>query len=689
MKRKLTINHYRYLYHSIIKLALFVVSIMAILSLFPSQGKFRYDYQLGKPWYYSDLIAPFDFSIYKSQQEIEVEKVLLEQDIKPYFFRNDSIRLQNIATIDSLLNLFQIQSSIKSNYQYTQFKKTVVKKIDDLYKQGILEPAPITTKKYETVLIFENVTEAIEKNYKDFVLPEQVTEILHPLLNQLFAELPKTINEIIAVAKKPNILYLKSKTDSTLSNLEHEISPTKGMVQTGEKIISKGEVVNAQKEQILNSLKIEYTKFLNSFSWYYLIFIGKFILIAFAHIVLALFLYTFRRDIFIDNKKVLFILLLVFLMVLITSLTIKSNAALIYVIPLCIIPILIRVFFDTRLALFVHIVTIILIGFLVPNSFEFLFMQLIAGIISIISMVDVRRRSVFFITAIYIFIAYSSIYLGIILMQEGNIDNILIENFAYFGISAMLTLFTYPLIFVFEKTFGFVTDISLLELADTNNKILRELSIKAPGTFQHSLQVANLAEAAVREVGGNTLLVRAGAMYHDIGKIEMPMFFIENQLTNFNPHNELAYQESAKIIISHVIRGVEFARKHKLPEEIIDFIRSHHGTMVTQYFYNMFLKNFPEEPVNKDIFMYHGPSPFSKESAILMMADSVEAASRSLQNIDEKKINDVVENIINKQISEKQFDNADITLKEINTIKQIFKRMLLNIFHVRIEYPTL
>lgn len=689
MKRKFELNQYRYLYQGTIKLVLFLSSIFAILSLFPSQGKFRYEYQPGKPWYYNDLIAPFDFSIYKTQQEIDAEKRILEKEIKPYFNRNFDIREQNLLLIDSIFLAHRTQSVIKSNYRYNLLQKKIISKIDSFYKQGIIEPLVFGEKQYDAILVIENITEAKEQSFKDFILPEKVELSLQPVLLQLFPENSCISQKIIGLAKIPNIIFMKSKTDSAFINLEREISPTKGLVQMGEKIISKGEVVNSQKEQILNSLKIEYGKFLNSFSWFYLIIIGQFVLIAFAHIVLALFLFTFRRDIFVDNKRILFILLLIFMMVFITSFTVAHNAALIYVVPLCIIPVLIRIFFDTRLALFVHIVTIILIGFLVPNSFEFLFMQLIAGIISIISMVDVRRRSVFFFTAIMIFIAYSSIYIGLILMQEGNFENLIVENFAYFGISAMLTLFAYPLIFLFEKSFGFITDISLLELADTNNKILRELSIKAPGTFQHSLQVANLAEAAVREVGGNTLLVRAGAMYHDIGKIEMPMFFIENQLTNFNPHNELAYQESAKIIISHVIRGVEFARKHKLPEEIIDFIRSHHGTMVTQYFYNMFLKNFPEEPVNKDIFTYHGPSPFSKESAILMMADSVEAASRSLQNIDEKKINDLVESIINKQIDEKQFDNADITLKEIHTIKQIFKRMLLNIFHVRIEYPTL
>jgi putative nucleotidyltransferase with HDIG domain len=345
------------------------------------------------------------------------------------------------------------------------------------------------------------------------------------------------------------------------------------------------------------------------------------------------------------------------------------------------------IFNDTRLALFSHLITIILTGLIVPNSYEFVFLQLFAGIVTILSIVRLERRSQFFLTSLLIFITYSIIYIGMTLIKEGSINEMNSFYFVLFAGSAILTFFSYPVIFVFERIFGLITDVRLLELSNTNNKVLRELALKAPGTFQHSMQMANLAEEAVYEIGGNPLLVRTGAMYHDIGKINEPLFFIENQTTGLNPHDELTYEESAAIIIDHVISGVEKAKKHKLPEQIIDFIRTHHGTRKTEYFYTLAKKANPEEEIDSKIFTYHGPEPFSKETAVLMMADVVEAASRSLKKPDEESISILVENMIDKQMENHQLDNADITLRDIRKIKKIFKKKLMNIYHLRIEYP--
>jgi putative nucleotidyltransferase with HDIG domain len=298
-----------------------------------------------------------------------------------------------------------------------------------------------------------------------------------------------------------------------------------------------------------------------------------------------------------------------------------------------------------------------------------------------------RNRAQIFISAILIFITYSVSYIGITIIQVGGKDTLLTLDFAWFGISAMLTLFSYPLIFVFEKLFGFISDVSLLELSDTNRKLLRELASRAPGTFQHSLQVANLAEEAMYVIGGNALLVRTGALYHDIGKMEMPMYFIENQASGMNPHDEMNFDESAALIISHVIKGIEIAKKNNVPEQIIDFIRTHHGTTIAAYFYQSYKKAFPHEPIDEARFHYPGPIPFSKETAVLMMADSVEAASRSLKTYDVENIDNLVERIINSQIEQSQFVNADITFKDINTLKRIFKKKLMNMYHVRVEYP--
>jgi hypothetical protein len=314
-------------------------------------------------------------------------------------------------------------------------------------------------------------------------------------------------------------------------------------------------------------------------------------------------------------------------------------------------------------------------------------MQLISGIITIFSIVNLQKRSQFFFTSVVVFISYSAIYTGLILIQEGSFSEITAINYAMFAGSAVLILFAYPLIYILEKVFGMVTDVTMMELSDTNSKLLRELSMRAPGTFQHSLQVANLAEESIYEIGGDALLARTGALYHDIGKMDQPMYFIENQVTGVNPHDELSYEESARVIINHVIDGIEKAKKHKLPEQIIDFIRTHHGTSKVGYFYRMQQMEDPDETVDARRFTYPGPIPFSKETSVVMMADSVEAASRSLKMIDEQTINDLVENIINKQMETGQFANSEITLRDITRIKKLLKRKLMNIYHIRIEYP--
>jgi putative nucleotidyltransferase with HDIG domain len=493
--------------------------------------------------------------------------------------------------------------------------------------------------------------------------------------------------QVLQNAVEQNIIFDEKTTELVKQSLISNISLTRGMVQLGERVISKGELVDNEKYLIIESLKKEYEFQLGASTKYWTILLGQILLVCISITVLILFISSFRKDVFADNKKIAFILLSIFLMVFVTSITIHFDEDLLYLIPICIVPIIIKVFFDTRLALFVHLVTIIIIGFMVPNSFEFIFLQLIAGIISIISVADLKRRSQLFITSFLIFITYSATYFGMTIMQEGTTENIFSNYFLWFAGSSTLTLIVYPLIFINEKMFGLPTDFSLMELSDTNSKLLRELSMKAPGTFQHSLQVANLSQEAIYHIGGNPLLVRTGALYHDIGKTDMSMFFIENQTTGLNPHDELQNEDSAKIIISHVIKGVEKARKGNIPEYVIDFIRTHHGTTRTRYFYNMFIKNNPGVAVDENVFTYKGTIPYSKETAVVMMADAVEAASRSLKLPDEEKISNLVESIINYQVEQNQFLNSNITFKDISTIKKVFKKKLGNIFHIRVEYP--
>jgi hypothetical protein len=357
-----------------------------------------------------------------------------------------------------------------------------------------------------------------------------------------------------------------------------------------------------------------------------------------------------------------------------------------YYIPYCIVPIIIRILFDTRLALNIHVLVIMVAGFFVPNSFEFAYFEITAGMVSIYSIKNLMRRGQFLTSALIITSSYFVAFVGISFIREGSFTSIDWMDFVPFVVSVMLTLLAYPLIYAFEKVFGITSDITLIELANTNSPLLRELAFTAPGTFQHSLQVANLAENAIYSIGGNALLVRAGALYHDIGKLENPLYFIENQSSGYNPHDKLPYEESAQIIIRHVSAGVEMARKANLPDVVIDFIRTHHGNTRVDYFFQSFLKNFPEKFVNENTFRYPGPIPFSKEQGVLMLADSVEAASRSLREPDEKSISDLVDRIVKYKLNQDQLKDSDITLKDIETIKTIFKRMLMSIYHVRVEY---
>jgi len=459
------------------------------------------------------------------------------------------------------------------------------------------------------------------------------------------------------------------------------------MKQAGEQIISKGELISTEKLQVLESLKADYESHLGSSFKYAGILAGQIILLTISLLSLFLFLLFFRPDVFGSAKQIMLILLLMISTLVINSLMVKFNPDLIYIVPICLVPIIVGVFMDSRLALFVHLITIIITGFIVPNSFEYVFLQLFAGIITILSTVKLEHRSQFFITSLMIFLTYSAIYTGMFLITEGSLTDINYTYFAYFGGSAILTLFSYPVIFIFEKLFGMITNVTLMELSNTNNKLLRELALKAPGTFQHSMQMANLAEEAIHEIGGNPLLVRTGAMYHDIGKIGDPLYFVENQTTGLNPHDDLTYEESAEIILDHVLTGVEKAKKHNLPEQIVDFIRTHHGTRRTEYFYTLAKRDNPDEEIDDKTYTYPGPEPFSKETAVLMMADTVEAASRSLKKPDEEAIDTLVEGVINKQIESHQFDNADVTFRDVRKIKSVFKKKLMNIYHLRIEYP--
>ena len=685
-------------HESISRFVLLLGTVFLIVIALPKETQFNYTYQKGKPWAFENLLAPFDFAINKTEAELNEERAMVMKYSHPFYRFDDKIKEQKIYLFKNELSDVwnkRFGSSAKNSKEIEQQEKlkqaqeTIgVQILKVIYDKGIIlindktknnNPDGIIT------IVKDNIAE--EHNISDYFTIQTSFTYIQSQLESISAADQPLLGPLLENALDHNIIYDDPATRQWTKQLIDKISLSHGLVQKDEVVILKGEIIDENRFQKLESLKAEMKnqEFSSSSRW--LMLLGHFILVSLAMCMLVLFLFLYRREIFDDNRKVLLIMLLMVMVIYLFLWARKVNMFDIYLVPVCILPIIIRAFFDTRTALFTHIVTLLIIGFEAPSGFEFMFIQTIAGMVSIFTIRNMSRRVQFFITVLMIFLSYTVAFIGVSILHEANFRSIDWLNLKWFLGNSVITLFAFPLIFIFEKAFGFLSDVSLMELSDSNSPLMRELSMKAPGTFQHSLQVANLAEAAIFHIGGNSLLIRAGAMYHDIGKMDMPMYFIENQNTNNNPHDDLSFEESAKIIKSHVIRGIENARKHKLPEQIIDFIRTHHGTVRLQYFYQSFLKNFPEMVPDEILFRYPGPLPFSRETAVLMMADSVEAASRSLKNADAESISNLVESIINNQIEQKQFDNAPITLKDISEIKKLFKKMLMSIYHIRIEYP--
>ncbi|MBA3898868.1 MAG: HDIG domain-containing protein [Bacteroidetes bacterium] len=680
----------------IFKIMMFLVTVGLIVVVFPQEGTFRYEYTKGKPWLHPDLFASFDFAIQKTEAEIQEEREEIIRNSPVYFREDTALAGRRLMSLDIDFQRhwnLRHESPEADPAELAPYSKNATYKVgrnllSELFNKGIIEVTDYIERKDSNdfvTIISNNVAE--EKPLMDLFTIQSAFNYINIQLEKHRNVDPVVLMGLFENLVTHNIIYDPQTTQTVLEQQLEDISLTRGKVDLGARIISRGDIVDQEKFRVLESYRSEYQAQVGNTINYLFLVSGQVILVTLALLVIFFFIYLFRKDIVADNLKVSFLLLITLLMVLMASLSLRFDAIHIYMLPFGILPIVVRAFYDTRLALFTHLVTIMIIGFLAPNGFEFAFIQLIAGIFAVFSIANLSKRSQLFFTAFIIFASYSLCYLGFALIEEGNVNSIEPFYFGFFGISAMMTLFSYPLIYLFEKMFGFISDVTLIELSDTNSPLLRELAMRAPGTFQHSLQVANLAEEATFEIGGDALLVRTGALYHDIGKMDMPRYFIENQTSGINPHDELNFEESAGIIIGHVIRGIEKAKKFNLPENIIDFIRTHHGDTMVQYFYKSYLKQFPDKLVDEKMFRYPGPRPFSKETAVLMMADSVEAASRALKSYDAESIDKLVESIIDYQISEKQFVNADITFKDITTIKKILKKKLSMIYHVRIEYP--
>ncbi|MBR5092456.1 MAG: HDIG domain-containing protein [Bacteroidales bacterium] len=645
----------------IYRIVAMLITAMLIVVLFPhTRHGEHYDYKVGAVWRGADLVAPYDFAVMLTADETRAAEEAERQKAMLYYREDSSAR--DVA----LTRLERMGHTLTAGE-----KRALRRQMDSVYRIGYLElPADVNDMDNHSVVVMRGAVGSMHRS-REFI-------------NALDLE-PGLLRDSLL---QPNLVLDAARTTLELDSRLSQLSHTSQMVMAGDRIIAKGEEVTVEKGQIIKSLEAENDRrFSEKYSLWGQMW-GQLLLAVIAFVALYMFLKNTRHPILEDDRKVLFVMLLILLMSAVVALVVRVNPEWVLLVPLCIVPILMRVFFDMRVALYIHLTTVIILANLVPNSFEFIFYQLVTGMMSIIAVRNLERRSQFFVLALVIFLCYSFIYTAGVLSQDTNLLSLSADKYLMFFLNAILTLLAYPLIYLFEKLFGITTNLTLLELSSTNTPALRELSRRAPGTFQHSMQVANIAEDLMNEIDGDALLAKVGALYHDIGKVNNPLYFTENQNSGFNPHNELDYVESAEIITSHVTDGLELARKYHLPAEVQDFIRTHHGTTYTGYFYAKELERHPDGGFETARFRYPGPRPYSRETAVVMIVDTVEAALRSLKNHTKEETDAMVDRLIDSKISAGQLDNCPLTYGDIARIRKFLKDKMMSIYHVRVEYPT-
>ena len=645
-----------------ITIVLLVLVTAALIPLmFPSEGKgVHYDYSVDGIWRDNDLVAPHDFAVQRSETDVEQDVADAKSNLLLYYHYDNTAYNRAMERLNSLAESL-------SDPQIRRMRNT----LDSIYQIGYLEmPDDIPNFKRHSIVILEGNIGS-QHYATQYVTPLDVQDSI--LRTQVLV---------------PSIAFDDSRTQLELDSRLSQLATTNGMVRQGELIIAKGEHVTPDKAQIIRSLEMDndrrFKDHYNPLGRY----LGQFVLCLIALIALFMFMKNTRHPILEDNRKVTFIMVLILIMSATTAMVLHLNADWVLIVPLCLVPIVMRVFFDMRVALYVHVTTIIILANMVPNPFEFIFYQLIAGMMSIVAVRNFEDRSKFFLVAGVIFISYALIYTFGVLSQESTLDGITSTRYLIFFLNALLSLLAYPLIYLFERLFGLTTNLTLMEISSTNTPALRELSRNAPGTFQHSMQVANISEDLINEIGGHALLAKVGALYHDIGKIQAPLYFTENQNSDFNPHDELDYTESASIIIHHVRDGIMLAKRYHIPTAVQDFIRTHHGTTVTGYFYAKQTAEHPDDPINITDFQYNGPTPFSRETAVVMIVDSVEAACKSLKSHDKQSIDQLVDRIIDDKIRQNQLQNCDLSFGDITRIRKFLKSKMMSIYHSRISYPV-
>ena len=690
--------------HNISALIIYVLAVIAITAMLPKQRQFKYELQKGKAWQYEDLYAPFDFVVLKTNAEIKEERDNIYKHAKPYFsvtssvYPEQKIRFEQeferrfASAMDIVRNKFPEQQ-VNTDTVKSELQRFALSSLEFVYSKGITNYTDVLEKDngQGTVVLVENKmsrtvpsTEVFTVHSAQQYVADQVT--IKFSNNQILLTAFDNLNIYDFI--KPNIEYDKTLTTKARLALEDQLSESRGMVQAGQLIIAHNELMNDQNLRILRSLRREFqsTGVTSSpISW---TLFGQTMLVAILMALLFVFVMLNYPRIFSHFRLLFFVVGLVVVMIGMMCVSIRFQIGHAYLLPFAILPLILRTFYDGHLAIIAHMVTVILCGLLISSGYEFIMLQTVAGMVAIFCLSKIAKRRQLFMAVLMVTTSYIATYTAISLLQEGQFSHIGLRPYMWFFVNGLLLFVAYPLIFIFEKVFGLVSDVTLLELSDTNHPLLRELAEKAPGTFQHVMQVANLAEDAIRNIGGNPLMARVGALYHDVGKTSAPQFFVENQVGT-NPHDALSNEESAAIIIGHVKNGEELARAYKLPPRIIDFIATHHGTDVVRYFYNNEVNQHGADNVDASKYTYPGPSPFSKETAVVMLADSIEAASRTIKDYSQDVIGALVEDIVNDKIEHGQMNHADLTFRDIETIKTIFKQKLQNIYHTRIEYPKL
>lgn len=677
------------IWDEIYKNGLFIISIVVIILLLPSTSLDPFQFEIGKPWQNDLLTAPYDFPIYKTSNELDLERKRIETSAS-YFEYDSTVYYSEIE------NLTNLENKLRSEYTITKDDSISLRytkmKLKEIYRRGIISVNDLkiaTAYKDSSIMLKQNKITA----------PSSVKLLYTPLsaMNEIRKDFPSNLNANWLTNWKiesyitPNVFYDATTTNLIKTERINNISISEGMIQIGERIIDRGDIVTEEKAKILNSLtKEKEIKQGQTFNERSKLLIGRSLIILCLMILFYVYLRLFRKQFYNSKRIVTLLLMMIVGFCVATSLIIThTSASLVYVIPFALLPIIISTFFDTRTALYANYITIFISSLVVPSPFEFVLLQATAGMVTISSLRDLSQRSQLIRTAIIIFFTYCLFFLGYGLTSDSSIFEVNWITFVFFLINGILLLFAYPFIYIIEQIFGFISNVRLIELSDINTPLMRKLSETAPGTFQHCTQVSNLAVEIANKIGANPLLARVGALYHDVGKINSPAFFIENQAKGINPHDKLNSEESSMIITNHVKDGVKIGKEYGLPKSIIEFIETHHGRSVTRYFYNKYVNDHPDEEVDINKFTYMGPNPYTKEQAIVMICDAVEAASRSLPEYNDESINKLVEKIVDTQVLEHYLDRAPITLKELGEAKNILKEKLKNIYHTRIAYPEL